>query len=525
MSLEDYSKKRNFNKTIEPKGNVKDKNNKKLIFVVHEHWAKNHHFDLRIEQEGVLKSWAIPKNIEEAKKRRILAVQVEDHPYDYKNFSGTIPEGQYGCFAHQARIITNNGIMPISQIVRQKLPCKVLSFNKENKKFEFKKITNYFRNPFTSDLLKIRIDNKFVCYPSIFTCTPNHEIYTPDGKILAKNLIVGDFLLQRDRELKSIQIEFLLGTLLGDGCLLKSNRKRRDGKRRIGGSPYFSVVHSIKQIEYLNFKKKILSNFVDRNIRFNSPTSFGKTYKLETIQHPELEKVYNICYKNHKKTITWEWLNGLTAFGLAVLIMDDGCYDKRRRYHIATNSYKKEEVIMLRDILKEKWNIESRVNKSRVGFIINIYPKNAEKLKKLIAPYIIPVLSYKVGNIKCGWKLREILRLVPKEKFELCKKRIVDITKIKRSSGKNYDLEIQDNHNYLVWNTLVSNSGTVKIWDKGTYELLEKTDKKIIIKINGKKLKGTYVLVKFKPPNNWLFFKKKRAETERETVKTTEKKE
>jgi DNA ligase D-like protein (predicted 3'-phosphoesterase) len=94
--LEKYKEKRDFKKTNEPKGKVKIEKPKDLIFVVHEHWATRHHFDLRIEQEGVLKSWAIPKNIEEAKERRILAVEVEDHPYDYKNFSGKIPEGQYG---------------------------------------------------------------------------------------------------------------------------------------------------------------------------------------------------------------------------------------------------------------------------------------------------------------------------------------------------------------------------------------------------------------------------------------------
>ncbi len=52
-------------------------------------------------------------------------------------------------------------------------------------------------------------------------------------------------------------------------------------------------------------------------------------------------------------------------------------------------------------------------------------------------------------------------------------------------------------------------AGTVKIWDKGTFEPINVKDKKIIFKINGKRLKGTYVLVKFKPPKNWLFFKKK----------------
>ena len=52
-------------------------------------------------------------------------------------------------------------------------------------------------------------------------------------------------------------------------------------------------------------------------------------------------------------------------------------------------------------------------------------------------------------------------------------------------------------------------AGTVKIWDSGTYEMLEKTDKGFVVKINGKKLNGTYVLFKFKPPKNWLLFRKK----------------
>jgi len=91
-----YRNKRNFDQTKEPKGKISKAGGKKLIFVIQEHHASHIHFDLRLEWKGVLLSWAIPKNISMDPSVKRLAIQTEDHPYEYANFEGHISQGQYG---------------------------------------------------------------------------------------------------------------------------------------------------------------------------------------------------------------------------------------------------------------------------------------------------------------------------------------------------------------------------------------------------------------------------------------------
>ena len=98
MSLKRYQAKRNFRHTTEPAGRSRKKpaEPKAPFFVVQKHDATRLHYDFRLEMDGVLKSWAVPKGFPTTHGDRRLAVEVEDHPIDYAQFEGTIPEGNYG---------------------------------------------------------------------------------------------------------------------------------------------------------------------------------------------------------------------------------------------------------------------------------------------------------------------------------------------------------------------------------------------------------------------------------------------
>src|SRR5690554_6356233 len=94
MSLKEYTEKRKFDSTPEPAGELNRENGGR--FVVQRHQARRLHYDLRLEIEGVLKSWALPKGPSMNPKDKRLAIQTEDHPVKYFTFKGIIPKGNYG---------------------------------------------------------------------------------------------------------------------------------------------------------------------------------------------------------------------------------------------------------------------------------------------------------------------------------------------------------------------------------------------------------------------------------------------
>ena len=116
MSLDEYRRRRNFDRTSEPAGSTGRKSPRDRRFVVQLHHARARHFDFRLELDGALRSWAVPKgpSLRPADKR--LAVQVEDHPLAYGGFEGRIPEGEYG--AGEVRIVEQGTWQPDGDAAR-----------------------------------------------------------------------------------------------------------------------------------------------------------------------------------------------------------------------------------------------------------------------------------------------------------------------------------------------------------------------------------------------------------------------
>ena len=503
MSLAEYSKRRKLSgreKTPEPEGEQqKKRSKKKLIYVIHSHFATHHHYDLRLEEEGVLKSWAVPKEPPLAAGTKRLAIQVEDHPLEYAKF--------HGCFEFYTKVITEKGSINIGKLVNEKVKINVLSYNWASKKLEWKPVTDWFKSGQSREWLKIRVPGQFGGRRVVLV-TPNHRIYTPQGSKDAAELKEGDSIFVPGVKLSNEQLQVVIGSILGDAHVELSKETM---------VPQYSVVHSGKQINYLKFTRDLLNPKTEIRSRSQSDSHRFR------FSHVGLINLYPLFYNAKKKYVNEEILDMLDQRGLAVWYMDDGYLSAKRFVELCTHGFSKKENQTLADYLKRKWELNAKVyyskpkKKSTGGYFIHLDRLSSMRFLTLVNNYLLPELRYKtyIKDYKNKWKMEKGRQdIIPARIIKISKASRIDVRSLQR-----YDLQIKDNHNYFAGSMLVSNSipegnygaGEVKIWDSGTYETLEKNSNSMKIKINGKKLKGDYVLVKThfgsKPGKSWLFFK------------------
>ena len=182
------------------------------------------------------------------------------------------------------------------------------------------------------------------------------------------------------RELNTLQFDLVIGSLLGDGYLMKTT---------CGYS--FRVNHGLSQIPYVDWKYEILASFVQ-----TKPKRCGKCYYFRTISHPAFVDLRTKFYKGQNKIAAIDLLKErLNPFMVAVWIMDDGSKDGRQ-LRINSQSFSKDDNIILQELLRAKLGIDTSLNRDKERFRLRVQSKSMDRLLRLIRPYIIPSMLYKL---------------------------------------------------------------------------------------------------------------------------------
>lgn len=319
-------------------------------------------------------------------------------------FDESIVGGQkYGCFSPDVLVWTEDGQVPIGEIVKNKLRTRVWSYDWAGGRFILQPITNWFENFSPIGVGKAVFKNKsgdFGIHGNITTLkgTPEHQVYDRSGNKVG----LGDtrHLLRAVQNLTDIQREVLYGSLLGDGGISKNG--------------HYEESHCEAQKDYLTFKTTVFSNLmrsggVDKRVA-KSGYGAGKTnYRFALKNAPVFSIERDRWYKNGKKIISEQALQTMGPLALAVWYMDDGCkHVKSGAFSIsfATHSFSSLDVDKLRGWLLQKFKAESWISPHKRysgedrGFEIRVSGESARILLRIIAPYVVKCLRYKIDISK-----------------------------------------------------------------------------------------------------------------------------
>ena len=339
------------------------------------------------------------------------------------------------CFPYNQLIWTSDGITKIGTIYNkwkknQKLPL-ILSFNEQTKQTEYKKIV-YAWEKINENLLKINYSK------SNFKCTENHKILTPNGYIEANKLNIGDLITcnYNDKLTESMvaqalnedQYQILLGSYLGDGhiSILPSERYR------------LKIIHCEKQKEYCEWKasmfncsiKRIENNGYAKGIAYNFCTKI-----IDLPNNKKFTKEYNYCP---------QWvLDDLDYRGIAIWWMDDGSLNKRKTYGtLSTCSFDEESHIRIIKRLKQL-DIDCIYRQDGKGYLSIYFRKNEIiNLLEKINPYLCENMKYK-------FSFTETLYKWDTKFLNYGTVKITSVISIKNESKFVYDIEVEDNHNFI----------------------------------------------------------------------------
>jgi hypothetical protein len=350
------------------------------------------------------------------------------------------------CFSYYSQITLADGTVRfIGDIVQSGKSIEVLSYNTETKKVEPKKILNFFKNAAEQ---WVRVKKR---KGEVTICSPTHEFYTSTGKKKANELSTNDILFNVGRILNREQMQILIGSLL-----YKKNIKYEER-----GDPYkISIELETNENEVYNqFKRDILKSHINSFI-LNKKDVYKNNRSLiqlrkSNILDLSILKIHLIDLDTGLLNIE-NILKVLTPVGLSVWFCDCGFLDKELRVGFKVYNYTKDDIDNLVSYFKGKWFFSLSKKIEEDYYMLFLNKEDSNIFLNLISDFIPECMKYKIGRI-CGgfWGKYD-----QKETWALCSNQVESISSFNCSEGVlqyRYNIEVEDNHNYFVDNTLVSN--------------------------------------------------------------------
>lgn len=311
----------------------------------------------------------------------------------------------------------------------KKLPL-VMSYNEEKNCFEEKQLLSISKKQ-KRDILEIRCSNRKI------KTTHEHPFLTLEGWKKAENLSIGDALFcygnnfQTTNILNEDQKQIVYGSFLGDGHIHKI------GKNRFR----LRVIHGIKQNKYCEWK----ANMMNADISYIEKNGYSQT---EACRFNSKVFYSSIDFESNKKNVPEELISEIDERGLAIWFMDDGSFNKEKnRGVISVCSFTNDSVERLSKMLFEKFGIENKIFYNKNYPYIRLQKAGVSRVEDICSPYIHSQMSYKIKenqDNKYTW-------------LNMFKGNVLVVDDILLSSKKEevYDLEVEDNHNFI----LCSSSG------------------------------------------------------------------
>jgi recombination protein RecA len=362
----------------------------------------------------------------------------------------------FGCLQYGTRVTLADGTQEkIGKIVNQKMDVEVLAADPETGKVEPKRIVNWFDNGNAERFLQFTVYKPESNGRAQFAATENHLISTPQGWVEAGVLRPGDSVLMPLKHyLSAQQRQVVLGGLMGDASI----SSKRIGAAGVAMKSRFRFGHGPEQDSYAMWKASLLEG-VPISI---SPHSMGGKM-VETTPLIELDELREAVYLAGKKVFSWDYIKALTPLALAIWYMDAGSFAKRRtdgsagRSDICIEAFEATSRERIRKWLADTWGIEGTL-RDRAGKAVLAFGRDAtEALHALVAPYIPPMMGYKLlqhhrGKYSLDVEQADIEhKLVPVPILSIHEKP-------KTRSMRKFDIEVEGHHNYLVDGVMVHNS-------------------------------------------------------------------